>query len=222
MVGGGEGITISYRGDVCFEESAAIGVGSLIIFIAMILVAGVTASVLIQTMDSLQEQALRTGLETIREISAGLKVTHVSGYVENSLISQLAIFVKPLAGSEDIDLSQGYLSLSDTSDKVVLNYDSSCHSSSVSSGLFGTLNASLLNATEFGIMVIRDVDSSCGSTTPTINDQDLVVLLVNTTQCFSGIDTRTEVFGNFWPEYGISGVISFTTPSAFVDTIIDL
>ena len=35
-----------------FEKSASIGIGSLIIFIAMILVAGMAASVVIQTMNT--------------------------------------------------------------------------------------------------------------------------------------------------------------------------
>lgn len=196
--------------------------GSLIIFIAMILVAGITASVLIQTMSSLQEQALQTGLETIRDVSAGLKVTHVSGYANVSQIGQLAIFVTPIAASADLDLMQGYISLSDSTKSVILNYNSSCFSSSISNGLFNTLNSSHLNSNEFGLIVIRDIDTSCNSTSPFINNGDLVVLLINTTKCFSGVGTRTEVLGNVIPEYGISGVIGFTTPSTFANTIVDL
>jgi archaellin len=60
------------------------------------------------------------------------------------------------------------------------------------------------------------------TTAPVINNDDLVVILVNTTACFSGIDTRTEVFGDIIPEQGMNGVISFTTPSAFIDIIIEL
>ena len=71
-------------------------------------------------------------------------------------------------------------------------------------------------------MVIRDVDSSCTSTIPVINNGDLVVLLVNTSKCFSGIGKRDEVFGYVDPEFGISGVIGFTAPSAFSNTILDL
>jgi len=188
----------------------------------MILVAGVTASVLIQTMDSLQEQAMSTGIETIRDVSSGLKVTHVSGYSDGSDITQLAIFVTPIAASNDLDLDYAYISLSDSSTKVILNFSSSEYSSSVSNGLFSTVNSSNLTSSTYGILVVRDVDSSCGSTTPVINDGDLVVLLVNTTQCFSGIDTRDEVFGTVDPEFGISGVIGFTAPSSFSSTILDL
>jgi flagellin FlaB len=188
----------------------------------MLLVAGITASVLIQTMNSLSEQALRTGTETLREVSTGLKVTHISGYYNGSKISQLALFIVPLAASDEIDLTYSYISLSDTSTKVILNYSSSCFSSSVSDGIFGTINASNLSASTYGILVVRDEDSSCSASSPTVNKDDLLVLLINTSKCFSGIDTRTEIAGNVYPEYGISGVIAFTTPSAFTDTIIDL
>ena len=220
---GGEGSIISLKKLVLVNnDEASIGIGSLIIFIAMLLVAGITASVLIQTMNTLQQQALTTGEETIRDVSGGLKVTHVSGYKSGSTIAQLAIEITPTVASDDIDLAHAYISISDSSKKIILDYTSTCFSSSVSSGLFSTINASNLSSTTYGIMVIRDVDSSCSVNSPIINGRDLVVLLVNTTKCFSGIGTRTEVFGTIIPEYGIGGVISFTTPSAFVDTIIDL
>ena len=204
------------------NNKASIGIGSLIIFIAMILVAGIAASVIMQTMNTLEQQAMQTGQETMKDISSGVKVTHVTGYSNSSKINQLAIFLTPSAASEGIDLTYTYISLSDTTKQVILSYSSSCFSSSVSSGLFGTLNASNLTSTTYGIMVIRDVDSSCTSTIPNINSDDLVVLLVNTSKCFSGISTRTEVFGDVIPEQGITGVIVFTTPSSYVDTIIDL
>ena len=151
-----------------------------------------------------------------------MRVTQVSGYSNGSSITQLAIFVKPTAGSDDIDLSYAYLSLSDTSKQVILNYTSKCFSSTVSNGLFGTLNSSNLSATTFGVMVVRDADGSCTSSNPSINNDDLVVLLVNTTKCFSGITTRTTVSGSVIPEHGISGGIRFSTPGAYVDTIIEL
>ncbi|MFH1101677.1 MAG: flagellin [Methanobacteriota archaeon] len=199
-----------------------IGVGSMIIFIAALLVAGVTANVLIQTMNSLQQQALQTGQETQRQVSSGVQVTHVSGYVVNSEITQLAIFISPSAASEDINLTTTYVSLSNSSKMVILNYTSTCYSSTVSNGLFDTINASNLTASSFGLIVIRDADSSCRADSPTINERDLVVIIVNTTDCFSGIEPRKVISGNVHPEYGMSGVISFVTPAAYVDTIVDL
>ena len=188
----------------------------------MILVAGMAASVIIQTMNSLEQQAMETGTETLQDISSGIRVLRVNGYKFGSTISQLAVFLKTVSGSNNIDLNQAYISLSDSTDQVILSYDNTCYASSVSSSLFSTINSSNLSATEYGIIVIRDVDSSCESTSPSINNDDLVVLMVNTTSCFSGINTRTSVFGNVVPEKGISGFIGFTTPSAYVDTILEL
>ena len=88
--------------------------------------------------------------------------------------------------------------------------------------MFSTINSSNLSSTTYGVIVIRDIDSSCASATPTVNRGDLIVLMVNTTQCFTGLDTRTEVFGSVVPEYGMNGVISFTTPASYIDTIIEL
>jgi flagellin FlaB len=204
------------------NSNADIGIGALIIFIAMILIAGISASVMIQTMNALQQQAVQTSEETLREISSGLKVTYVSGYVNNSTISQLAIFISPTTASDEIDLTYAMLSLSDSSSKVILNYTSTCFSSSVSNGLFGTVNASVLSASRYGLLVIRDIDGSCTATLPIVNDEDLVVLLVNTSNCFSGIGTRTAVSGEIYPEHGIRGVVRFTTPSTFINRIVDL
>ncbi|HWR63577.1 MAG TPA: flagellin [Candidatus Thermoplasmatota archaeon] len=202
--------------------NADVGIGALIIFIAMIMVAGVTASVMIQTMNNLQQQAVKTSEETIRDISSGLKVTFVSGYVQNSTITQLAVFVSTTSASDDIDLSYGILSLTDSAKKVILNYTSTCFSHTVSNGLFGTLDTSNLTSSQFGVLVIRDSDGSCNATTPVIDDEDLVVLIVNTTTCFSGLGTRTDVTGEIYPEHGVHGVIGFTTPSTYVHSIVDL
>jgi flagellin FlaB len=204
------------------KDNAAIGIGSLIIFIAMILVAGMAASILIETMNNLEQTALKSGQDAVKDISSGLKVTHISGFNNGTVIDQIAIFIELIAGSDVIDLTETYISITDTSKEVILNYSTSVFSTSVSNGLFGTVNSSLLTATQYGIMVVRDIDSSCTSIGPVINDEDLVVILVNTSQCFSGIGTRTEVSGNIVPEQGISGIISFTTPSTYIDTIIDL
>ena len=204
------------------DNTAAVGIGSLIIFIAMILVAGIAASVIIETMNVLEQQALTTGKESMKDISSGLKITQVSGYYNGTTLTQLAIFTETIAGSDSVDLEEAYLSLSDSAKQVILNYSDSVFSTSVSGGLFGTLDDTQLSSTTFGIMVVRDIDSSCLSTGPNINEDDLVILLINATDCFSGISTRTRVTGNLIPEQGISGVISFTTPSAYIDTIIEL
>ena len=198
------------------------GIGALILFIAMILVASIAANVMIQTMNSLEEQALATSTETIREVSGGLKVSQVSGYTNTTDITQMAIFVEPMSGVDQIDLMHTFIVLTDTSTEVVLNYTTVAFNATITSGLFGTMDDTKLTSTKYGIMVIRDADSSISATDPSLNEEDLVVLLVNTTACFTGINTRTEVRGEVVPEYGARGVISFVTPPSYINTIEEL
>jgi len=122
------------------KNKAAVGIGTLIIFIAMILVAGIAASVIVQTINSLQQQALSTGQQTQKEISTGLEITHVSGHKSGSTLDQIAIFIRPTAGSESVDLTYAYISLSNASSVVILNYTTNSYAYSISNGLFGTLN----------------------------------------------------------------------------------
>ena len=210
-----------FKGVLCSKEGS-IGVGSLIIFIAMVIVAGVAASVLIQTMNSLQQQALSTSQESLRDVANGLKITHISGYSNGTKITQLAFFISPVAGSTGIDLTYTTMLLSDTNNQVILSYISTCYSEDTSSGLFNSINSSNLSSSTYGVIVIRDTDDSCTSSTPIINDDDLVVILVNTSKCFNGLNTRTKIQGRIIPEEGVAATFMFTTPSAYVNTIIDL
>ncbi len=59
-------------------RKAEMGVGTLIVFIAMLLVAAVAAGVLIQTAGSLQEKSLSTGQQARSQISTHARVVEVS------------------------------------------------------------------------------------------------------------------------------------------------
>ena len=208
------------------KNVGAIGIGAMIVFIAMVLVAGIAASVLIQTSSRLETQALATGSETTEEVAGGIAIDDITGHVDTD-IDMLAITVRARAGSPDIDLNHTIIELSNGSKKVILSYDyADAHhfNSSVDSDadLFGTGNISDLTNEEFGIIVLNDPDSSLSRYTPVINSGDKVVLTVDTDACFSKLGERTDVFGMVIPEIGAPGMISFTTPSSYSDTVYDL
>ncbi|HEC81370.1 MAG TPA: flagellin [Thermoplasmatales archaeon] len=208
------------------KNVGAIGIGAMIVFIAMVLVAGIAASVLIQTSSRLETQALATGSETTEEVAGGIAIDDIAGHVDTD-IDMLAITVRVRAGSPDIDLNHTIIELSNGSKKVILSYDyADAHhfNSSIDSDadLFGTGNISDLTNEEFGIIVLSDPDSSLSRYTPVINHGDKVVLTVDTDACFSKLGERTDVLGMVIPEIGAPGMISFTTPSSYSDTVYDL
>ena len=144
------------------KDVGAIGIGAMIVFIAMVLVAGIAASVLVQTANKLEIQAMQTGDQTTSEVATGIKVVDIEGqkatawhynindsnnlsgtYWANNTLSNLTITVAPRAGSKDIDLSQCVVELSDSTNKCILTYigtttDPNFAESIGTSGVFAT------------------------------------------------------------------------------------
>jgi flagellin FlaB len=214
------------------DDVGSIGIGAMIVFIAMVLVAGIAASVLIQTSTTLESQAMATGSETTDEVAGGIAVFDIEGHTSGAggVVDALAITVRGRAGSPEIDLNETVIMITEGTTKVLLAYDfadSNHFNASVNTSdgkVFGFAYSDLTNM-EFGIMVLEDADSSLTQFTPVINRGDKVMLFINAAACFtsnSGIEERTEVFGFIYPEHGSPGVISFRTPASYSDTIYDL
>ena len=105
------------------KDVGSIGIGAMIVFIAMVLVAGIAASVLIQTSTNLEAQALATGRETTAEVASGLAVSKISGNNSSGQIQYLAIIIRPRAGSADIDLGEAVIEISDSTTKNFLVFE---------------------------------------------------------------------------------------------------
>ncbi len=90
------------------DEKGAMGVGTLIIFIAMVLVAAVAAGVLINTANQLQQQAQRTGSEAIDEVSSAFRVVDVYGQNtdDEGTINNVTLKVTLAAGANPQDLNK--------------------------------------------------------------------------------------------------------------------
>jgi flagellin FlaB len=83
------------------NENGSIGIGAMIVFIALILVAAVASTVIIKTAEELQDRAEKTGDDTRDQISGKLIVTDV--YVTTAAagdIDSLTVIAKLASGSD--------------------------------------------------------------------------------------------------------------------------
>jgi archaeal flagellin FlaB len=204
------------------KDVAAIGIGAMIVFIAMVLVAGIAASVLVQTSSQLEMQALRTGSQTVNEVASGIMVQGIEGYNSSGALTRLALEIRPRAGSPDIDLSETIIEISDSTTKYVLEYGETLKTSNETGGDVFTSSyyPDGTKTTEFFIIVLQDADGSCTQDNPIINFGDHVILAVG--DAFDGVEPRTNMFGQIIAEEGAPGIIGFRTPESYTVAVMEL
>ena len=92
------------------KDRGQVGIGTLIVFIAMVLVAAIAAGVLINTAGFLQSQAEATGQESTDLVSERIDVTSTVGIVESTSNPQdlqaIRVSVAGAAGADQIDLTK--------------------------------------------------------------------------------------------------------------------
>ncbi|GFO97189.1 flagellin [groundwater metagenome] len=184
------------------DEQAQAGIGTLIIFIAMVLVAAVAAAVLISTSGILQTKAQKTGAETIAEVSSNLMIDTLNGERTSAIATDLTTYnitVKTAAGAGRIDLNQLRITAEDKDTSKVLNRSSST------------------SATTFTVEKIRDDDNSfdANSSIYVINSGDLVKITIDGSLVDIAAPPRAELRFTLTPEVGNPVRQSVTTPSSY-------
>ncbi len=219
------------------SRKGAIGIETLIVFIALVLVAAVSAAVLIQTVGYLQQKATATGRETTKEVASGLKIDRILGYdpdAPGGNVTRLAIFLETNTGGQAVDLSKTIVTLNVGNKTATLHYNSNAVSD-LTEGSSNIFNSTLgawanLTSSSYGLIVLLDSDGSLikNKATPTLNSGDKVVLTIDVSKVFynstagAGFPTNTVVSGEVRPELGAPGIIQFTTPPAYTVSIMEL
>ncbi|OEU52711.1 MAG: hypothetical protein BA871_06050 [Desulfuromonadales bacterium C00003096] len=186
------------------DTIAQVGIGTLIIFIAMVLVSAVAAAVLIQTSGVLQQKAQQTGMETITEISGNLVVEIITGERSSSddpTLNKYDLLVRVAAGARRIDLAQLVIIVEDQNACSFLTYDKN----------------------NFTLEEIRDEDDSFQNSNSVyvINSGDLIRISINTTNESIVSLPRSDIAFTLIPEAGNPVRVDITTPNSFgVDKVV--
>lgn len=151
------------------SNEGQIGIGTLIIFIAMVLIAAVAASVLIQTSGILQQDAMSTGKEATKEVASNIQIHQIEGFRSkftdnnmSSTIDGLKITVGLNAASEPVDLNQVIITISDgyrTNDLVYAGNENTRKTGNMTSGKmdnFSPANTSQNKLYLFGSYTVVD------------------------------------------------------------------
>lgn len=193
---------------IILNDHGQVGIGTLIIFIAMVLVAAIAAAVLIQTSGVLQQKATSTGTEAIQEVSGNVIVETITGTRDSSTatnLTQYDITVKVSAGAGNIDLGEMIITVQDKDSTTNL-----FHSENLSNTTFTTTE-------------IRDADNSYTGTTYVINSGDLVRVTINATAAGIATAPREDVSFILTPEAGTPVRIDLTTPNSYgINTVVML
>ncbi len=179
------------------NRKAEMGVGTLIIFIAMLIVAAVAAGVLIQTAGSLQQQALSTGQASRQEISTNARVIEVSG-VDGSDgdLENFTMQIKLSPGSSPIKLDEVTLTVNTDNTTTTLLYSGSTAFSTNATTGEGTFGVEyLINGT-------NHIDGN-------LQRGDVIRLSLAAPRA---IEEDEHIRLNFIPKIGTATLVEFNTP----------
>ena len=189
------------------DERGQIGIGTLIIFIAMVLVAAIAAGVLINTAGLLQTQAEDTGSETQEAIANQIEVVHSVGNVTDDngdrYVDVVNLTVKKSAGSEEIDLESITIQYtSDDTDRTLVHNNSDQHDEE--SHIFKTKE-------------VGPNDDADDNSLVTTDERVRITLNVSAIEGNGGLDGGTSVTLNLIDQSGAQFTTGLSVPQTFGD-----
>ena len=185
------------------DDTAQMGIGTLIIFIAMVLVAAVAAAVLIGTSGVLQQRATETGTEAVSEVASNIEIQSIVGErggITTNALTWINVTIKVMAGAEDIDIGQLVCAIQNKTKRTsLIKYTTTGNG----------------NSTFFTVSELRDEDGSfnaAGTTATVINSGDLVSINLKPSMTFG---TREQMRIELKPEKGSMVVKEMTCPATY-------
>lgn len=204
-----------------YGEKGQVGIGTLIVFIAMVLVAAIAAGVLINTAGMLQQRAHTTGEEATDQTSTGLRVVaahaNVTAESNNRYVDFINVTVKLRPGSKNIDLGNLTVEYADEDSHGLLTCD-------IASSGEQTLSTQGISwSSEFAVTWLKDGDGSLqtnGSSNPVMNsveDTAKIYINVSAIRGNSGLGEDEKVTIKFIPTTGVKTSFSALVPYSLCD-----
>ncbi len=191
------------------NEEAQAGVGTLIIFIAMVLVAAVAAAVLIQTSGVMQSKSTSTTKEAAAAIGENIGLEAVDGYKTTTTaanLSYLNITIKVAAGGSDIDLTKILVKVNGQ------NYNFTAYSTTnITSNTFWVY--SLREAASGAADISYLGTNNYASTTSTLKPGGLARIDVNVGSLSPTLGARSTITLALTPEKGSTLNMPLTVPA---------
>ncbi|WP_254839789.1 archaellin/type IV pilin N-terminal domain-containing protein [Natronomonas marina] len=172
-------------------DRGQVGIGTLIIFIALVLVAAVAAGVLVNTAGLLQSQAEDTGSDAQSEVSNQIDVVSATGTVSSSSVSTVELVVKKSPGSEPINLSKATVQYTSDSSSVTLE------------------NASSTSSTEFSM---SDVSGTDGEVLDANSDRIRIEISTSSIEGGNGLAAGEEATLEVTDQSGASTIYGVNVP----------
>ncbi|WJK62867.1 archaellin/type IV pilin N-terminal domain-containing protein [Halobacterium salinarum] len=111
------------------DERGQVGIGTLIVFIAMVLVAAIAAGVLINTAGYLQSKGSATGEEASAQVSNRINIVSAYGNVNSEKVDYVNLTVRQAAGADNINLTKSTIQWIGPDKATTLTYSSNSPSS---------------------------------------------------------------------------------------------
>ena len=217
------------------DDTADMGVGTMIVFIAMVLVAGVAASVLISVANDLQQQAQNTASQTIRQVAGGFIVHDVMGdrgSSTNETITYLSMKISLQAGSPNIAMENVIIDITDESNTASLTFSTTTtwmKQWNAKTSTFSTYLKNSAGTTSYTADELRDPQSTFYTPTTDTDNPDFVVsqgvllnIYINAASAGVTISPQNTVTITITPQTGMPITESFTAPETFTDRMIPL
>jgi archaellin len=184
------------------DKAADVGIGSMVVFVSMILTASGAASIVISSTSEVQQQAQSTTDQAISEVTIGFSVPSILGQVDRTdyQVQQLEIFLKAQPGSPNINMENMMV--------VVLYRDTKMELS---------FSDSIANDLSYKCQLVVGTSSTSDNWTQmhVLGSGDMVKVVITDGDHDLSLEPMTPVTLDFMPSYGHGLEVRFTTPEIY-------